>query len=133
MALITSREMSNILEKFKNVTHFKVKRDNLLRHTLTLFHLFLNARIIFQGASRVVTQHLAHCLPPLPPAPCSTPVSTWKRGASMSWEETELFFSNKCLPEGSDGEKLVAVTLAFQGQKSTICHPGTLLCYIVSD
>lgn len=47
--------MSNILEKFKNVTHFKVnptqKRGNLLRHTLTLFHLLLNAQNIFQGAS----------------------------------------------------------------------------------
>lgn len=60
--------MSNIFEKFKNVTHFKVnstqKRANLLRHTLTLFHLFLNAQNIFQGASRVVTLHLAHSLFP---------------------------------------------------------------------
>lgn len=69
----------------------------------------------------------------LPPAPCSTAVSTWKRGASVSWEETELFFSNKCLPEGSDGEKLVAVTLAFQGQKApfvTQVHCSVILSLI---
>lgn len=64
--LMTSREMSNILEKFKNVTHLKVnptqKSDNLLRCTLNLFHSFLNDQNILQEASQVAALRPVHCL-----------------------------------------------------------------------
>lgn len=67
MALITSREMSNRLENFKNVTHFKgeskvEKHNNSLRHTLTLFHLFLNAQNTIHEDSPVAILHLPHGL-----------------------------------------------------------------------
>lgn len=125
--------MSNILEKFKNVTHFKVKRDNLLRHTLTLFHLFLNAQNIFQGASRVVTQHLAHCLLPFASSTVFNCSEHLEKGCLRELGGNRTFLLKQVLAGRVRWREVSGCHFSISGTKSTICHPGTLLCYIVSD